>query len=140
MTNNQRAMYTGLCLCRSTEVGQRWARTQAFLLIHSATLTFTATRPQPTLSLLLSMSIFGLALVGIWFLANRRTDQWITYWESQLAVLEQAEPELVETPVFRGPAWQQITGARLTFNFIVNSLIVVLALMWSTVFVRAFLV
>lgn len=140
VTNNEKAMYTGLAMCRNTEVAQRWSRTQVFLLIHSAALSFAATRPQATFLFLLSMSVGGLALTGFWFLANRRTDQWIVYWQSCLVAFERHEQEPVETPIFSGPVYDQVTGMRVTFNRIVNVLIGFFALVWLGVCIYAFFV
>lgn len=140
MTENQRAMYAGLCLCRNTEVTQRWARTQVFLLIHSAALSFTLTRPQTTFSILFWMGLGGLVLTGFWFLANRRTDQWIVYWQSCLMIFEQHEQEQAEIPIFSGPEYERVAGTLITFNRIVNLLIGFFVFVWIVVVISSFFV
>lgn len=138
MTDNQRAMYTGICICRNTEVAQRWTRTTLFFLIHSAALSFVVSRPQLTPRLFFWMSIVGLVLTGIWFLANWRTDQWIVYWQPRLAALEQTEAREGETGVFAGPDWEQINAVLFTFNVIVNSLIGFITILWFVILVWGF--
>lgn len=140
MTNNQRAMYTGLAMCRNTEVAQRWSRTQVFLLIHSAGISFAFTKTEPTFSFLTVLSLLGIILGGIWFLTNRRTTQWITYWQLRLEAFERAEPEPVEITLFSGSAWDQMKRSWYPFDIIVNALIVVFAFLWSGVLVRVFLI
>lgn len=138
MTDNQRAMYTGVSMCRNTEVAQRWSRTMLFFLIHSAALSFVVSRPQLTFRLFFWMSLAGLVLTGIWFLANWRTDQWIVYWQSRLAAFEQIEAREGEIGVFAGPDWERITRFLFTFNVIVNVLIGFISLLWLVVFVWGF--
>lgn len=139
MTSNQKAMYTGLAMCRNTEVAQRWSRTQVFLLIHSASLSFTLTRPQPTFALFSLMGLGGLLLTGFWFLANRRTDQWIIYWQSCLVAFERHEQEPVETTIFSGPAYDAVAEMLITFNRIMNLLICASTFAWLSIIVHSFL-
>lgn len=140
MHDNERAMYTGVSMCRNTEVTQRWVRTTLFFLIHSAGLSYTLARQQPTQLLLFIVSVGGLVLVSIWFLANWRTDQWIVYWQSRLTAIERSEVQPGGVTVFTGPDYERVTGVFFTFNAIVNLLIVVFTSLWLIVFVWAFLV
>lgn len=140
MTNNQRAMYAGLCFCRNTEVAQRWLRTQVFLLIHSAGLSFTLAQSQPTFTLFFFMSLGGLVLAICWFLANWRTDQWIVYWQARLVEFEKAEPEPAEIKLFSGPEWDRMKRFWFSFNVIANALITFFSLLWCVVLVRAFFI
>jgi len=140
MTNNERAMYTGLAMCRNTEVAQRWARSQLFLIIHSAAFSFVAARAQPERRFLLVMGAVGVVLGVFWLLANWRTDQWIVYWQSCLVNFERTEHEPVETPIFSGLAYDRVAGFPFTFNRIVMALASFFLLAWIVVILIAFFV
>ena len=75
---------------------------------------------------------------GFWFIANRRTDQWIVYWQSRLAAFEEHEHEPVETPVFSGVEYERVSGMYITFNRIVIVLIGFFAFLWVSVLVSSF--
>lgn len=139
MTDNQKTMCTGLFICWNTQVAQRWARSQVYLLIHSAGLSLTIAAPQPTFRFLFWTSIGGLILVIFWYLANWRTNQWLVYWQSRLAAFERAEPNPVEIGVFTGPEWERMTRSWFPFHYIVNLLIMFIAVLWFITLVRAFL-
>jgi hypothetical protein len=140
MNDSEKAMYTGIAMCRNTEVTQRWARSQIYLLIHSAGLSLTITSQKPTFFFLFFTSLGGLVLTFFWYIANLRTNQWIVYWQSRLAALETAEPNPAQLGFFRGADWDRITSSWHPFHFIVNALIGFFAVAWFIIFIRAFLV
>ena len=138
MTDNERAMYTGVAICRNTEVTQRWARSQILLLIHSVMLSVILTRIPPTFLFLLGFSVGGLVLTVFWYLVNWRTNKWIVYWQSRLAAFEKSETNAGGTPVFTGPEWEKMTQSWFVFHRLVNYLIGLLAFVWVVVFIWAF--
>lgn len=138
MTDNERAMYTGLCICRNTEVAQRWARSQVFILIHSAGLSFIFANTQSTSLLYFWSSLGGLALMIFWYFTNRRTTQLIVYWQSRLAEFEQSKTNPIEINVFTGKDWDRWANPWFPFHVILNILIAFFAILWLYALAKSF--
>jgi len=139
MNENERAMYSGLAMCRNTEVTQRWSRSQFFFLIHSAALSFVTTLDQPEFGPLLINSLAGVFLGFFWLAVNMRTNQWIVYWQSRLEAFELLEPTPAEIPIFSGLAYQRVAGRLITFHRIIATLAGFFILIWVDIIVQAFL-
>lgn len=81
MTNDEKAMYTGMAMSRNTEVTLRWSRSQMFMIINSAMLSVVFTR-DAGFALLLLLGIFGLFGLGmamVWSIINEKSQQWVEY-------------------------------------------------------------
>lgn len=139
MTENERAMYTGLSMNRNTEVSLRWSRSQFFLLIHSAGITFAASGTvEPTFLFYIALASIGIVLGVSWLATLWRTDQWIIYWQSRLQAFDQSQMNPVETPLFSGEEYEHVAGFFLTFHRILITIASSFTIAWVVVLVYSF--
>ena len=132
MTNDEKAMYTGMAMCRNTEVTLRWARSQMFMLINSAMFSLVFTQQKAFWKFAI-LSWLGVLLCVLWFLINHKTQQWVEYWQTRLAQIKhEEEPSTVN--VFIGPEWDRINKGS-TFYRLISILPIAFAMFWFTVFV-----
>lgn len=85
------------------------------------------------------MSSAGLVLIAVWFIANWRTTKWINYWQSKLAAFEHAEPIPAEIGIFSGPDWEQMVKFPVKFDYMIVTVIVVIAALWLSFPITRFL-
>lgn len=148
MIADQRAMYTGLAMCRNTEVQMRWARSNFFLLIHSGGVSLLVARlGNWTFLPLLCASVLGFLLGLAWTATILRTNQRVKYWQTRLRVFEQSrseeqaqpgeqvEVEMKNTQVFSGDEWDKIEKFRLNFRSITMLLALAFTLAWAALFI-----
>src|SRR5258706_4283296 len=103
MTNDEKAMYTGMAMSRNTEVTLRCSRSQMFMIISAAMLSLVFSR-DIGFGILLSLGIVGLIMSSVWFVINEKSQQWVEYWQARLAqIRHEEEPNAVN--VFIGPEW-----------------------------------
>ena len=95
MTDDQRAMYSGLIALRNTEVTLRWTRTQLFFLIHSAGLSFAITYLKLGSRAQIVACGLGAYLAILWVLTTRRSVHWLDFWDFRLRALEEASVQPV---------------------------------------------
>ena|SRR3989344_714184 len=133
MTENEQAMYTGMAISRNTEVTLRWSRSQMFILLHSAALTFFASRPLSRLHLLLAFGGFLMAV--LWWFTIWRTEHWVEYWQSRLRAVEKSQESPVQTYVYEGPEFQSVSSRLPSFHQILLSLPVLAGMIWFTLLV-----
>lgn len=136
MTDNERAMYTGIAISRNTEVNLRWSRSQMFIFINFGGVSFLATQI-PSRGLHIVVGVVGIILGVVWMLANWRAQKWVEYWNSRLAAVEGTEPHPVTTPVYRGPEWEK-ANSQFGFPHMLMALAVIFTLMWFTIVVLGF--
>lgn len=135
MTNDEKAMYTGMAMSRNTEVTLRWSRSQMFMIINSAMLSIVFTR-DAGFGLLLLLGIFGLGMAMVWFMINEKSQQWVDYWQTRLAqIRHEEEPNTVN--VFIGPEWDTINKG-WTFHRLLAILPKAFAVVWIGVFLFSF--
>lgn len=135
MTGDEKAMYTGMAMCRNTEVTLRWSRSQMFMIINSAMLSLVFTQGAG-FWLFFCLGLFGIGMAVVWILINRKSQQWVEYWQTRLAQIKHAEePDTVN--VFIGPEWDKINKGP-TFHRLLSILPFVFTLLWIIVFVLSF--
>ncbi len=135
MTNDEKAMYTGMAMCRNTEVTLRWSRSQMFMIINSAMLSAVFAR-NPDFWLFFLLGLFGMIMAVIWFIINEKSQQWVDYWQTRLAqITHEEEPTTVN--VFIGPEWDTINKG-WTFHRLLKILPGGFALVWIIVFCLSF--
>lgn len=135
MTNDEKAMYTGMAMSRNTEVTLRWSRSQMFMIINSAMLSLLFAR-DTTFLLFLTLGVFGMIMASVWFLINMKSQQWVEYWQTRLAQIKHAEePDTVN--VFIGLEWDTINRGP-TFHRLLSILPVGFSLLWTGVFIISF--
>jgi len=106
MTDEQKVMYTGICMCRNTEVTLFWSRHQVFVLINLAALPLLLT--EHTLIFYQLVAGMGFLLCTYWSIINCETEEIIDYWESRLASIEPSEESnLIAFCVFTGRDWKE---------------------------------
>lgn len=119
MTNDERAMYTGMAMSRNTEVTLRWSRSQMFMIINSAMLSLVFTRDMSFLPFLL-LGLLGMLIAIVWLIINEKSQQWVEYWQARLAQIKHTEdPDTVN--VFIGPEWDAINKG-FTFHALLRIL------------------
>ncbi len=133
MTENERAMYTGMAISRNTEVNLRWSRSQMFIVVNFGGISFLATQT-PSRGLHIVVGVVGILLGAVWMFANWRAQKWVEYWNSRLAAVENAEPNPVTTPVYRGPEWDK-ANSQLGFPHLLIILAAIFTLLWFAVVV-----
>lgn len=135
MTNDERAMYTGMAILRNTEVTLRWSRSQMFMIINSALLSLVFSK-DASFTLFLLLSLFGIVMAVVWFLINEKSQQWVEYWQARLAqIRHEEEPTTVN--VFIGPEWDAINKG-WTFHRLLKILPKAFAVVWTIVFCLSF--
>jgi hypothetical protein len=130
MTDEQKAMYTGVAMSRNNEVTLRWSRSTILTLINGAGLSLLGTQlsnPIPILYLILG--IFGMSLCSFWWFLNRKTQLWIDYWHSCLAKMEPPHTTLFVFRVFTGTAWERVNKWP-TFQWLLNLLPYTFFVVW----------
>lgn len=137
MTDNERAMYTGIAMSRNTEVTLRWSRSQMFIILHSAAFSLVAARPLPS-HFNFVMGGVGVAMAILWFVTIWRTDQWVDYWQSRLSALERSEHQPIQIYVYEGPDFQRVSSRPPTFHQILLALPIAAAIGWIVHIVTAF--
>lgn len=136
MTDDEKAMYTGMAISRNTEATLRWSRSQMFMIINSAMLSLVFTK-DAGFWLLLFLGLFGLAMAAVWFLINMKSQQWVEYWQTRLAQIKHTEePDTVN--MFIGPEWDTINKG-WTFHKLLRILPIVFAAVWIVVFIFSFI-
>lgn len=131
MTGDQRAMYTGICMCRNTEVQLRWTRSQMFIAIHTAAVAFLGTQEISRLYVIVGAA--GVPLAGAWMLINHLSQKWVDYWQSRLVQIEpHLDPGTIS--IFSGPAWNAINRWPRSYPFL-NVLACFVLLMWIVVII-----
>jgi len=139
MNGNQRAMYTGLAMSRSAEIQMRWMRSLFFLTIHSAIISFLASRTesQRTFGLQLFVCFLGLFIGVAWGGTIWRTNKRVRYWQSRLRVFEETQfgIEDGDTSVFSGQEWREMEGSLFSFSNVTMGLAGLFILGWLVVFI-----
>ena len=135
MTDEEKAMYTGICMSRNTEVTLRWSRSQMLIFVNLAALPFlNAPTTKPFTYYLLGVT--GILLSGFWFLINWRTQKWIDYWQTRLALIDPPPSDLLEFRMFGGTAWEEANKFP-NFYHILNGMPFAFFCMWATVLAYA---
>lgn len=135
MTNDEKAMYTGMAMSRNTEVTLRWSRSQMFMIINSAVLSLAFSK-DAGFWLLFFLGFFGMGMASVWFIINEKSQQWIEYWQARLAQIKhEDEPDTVN--VFVGPEWD-IINKGWTFPNLLRILSLGFGLLWIGVFIFSF--
>ncbi len=136
MTNDEKAMYTGMAMSRNTEVTLRWSRSQMFMIINSAMLSIVFTR-DAGFWLLFFLGLFGMGMAVVWLMINEKSQQWVDYWQTRLAqIRHEEEPATVN--VFVGSEWDAINKG-LTFHKLLRVLPWGFALVWIVVVCVSFI-
>lgn len=65
MTDNERAMYTGIAISRNTEVNLRWARSQLFIFVNFGGFSFLATQTPSRHLYILNLNRFENECAGL---------------------------------------------------------------------------
>ena len=135
MTNDEKAMYTGMVMSRNTEVTLRWSRSQMFMIINSAMLSLVFSK-DTEFWLFFLLGLFGLGMAIVWFFINKKSQQWVEYWQARLAqIRHEEEPTTVN--VFIGPEWNAINKG-FTFHKLLTILSTAFMLVWIIVFCLSF--
>ena len=137
MTNDERAMYTGMAMSRNTEVTLRWSRSQMFMIINSAMLSVIFTK-DAGFWLFFLVSIFGMGMAAVWLMINQKSQQWVEYWQARLAQITHTdEPNTGTVNVFIGPEWDAINKG-WTFHRLLTILPAGFTLVWIVVLIVSF--
>jgi len=131
MTDDQKAMYTGICMSRNTEVTLRWSRSQMFIAINAVGFSFLATQiGKPGIQpYYLILGVAGLSLGFFWLAINLKTQQWIDHWQSCLKTVEPPDKDLLVFRVFSGKSWESINSFP-TFHLLLNVLPIAFTGLW----------
>lgn len=129
MSDEAQAMYTGICMCRNTEVNLRWARSQIFILINLGGFSFLGTqRATPEIYPLLA--IFAGLLGAYWLWINQKTQHYIDHWQSCLAAIDPPPLLLNQPRVFTGSSWQS-ANKKPNFYHLLSILPVFFMVLWA---------
>ncbi len=128
-------MYTAMAMSRNTEVTLRWSRSQMFMVINSAMFTLLFAR-DPSFWLFLGLGIFGMVIGLVWILINRKTQQWVDYWQERLGEIKHEE-EPTTVNVFVGPKWNEINKG-FTFHKLLSVLPYLFMSLWIGIFFVSF--
>ncbi len=138
MTNDEKAMYTGMAMSRNTEVTLRWSRSQMFMIINSAMASLALSK-DATFIMTLFLSFLGAGMVVVWFLINQKSQQWVEYWQTRLAQIKHVddEPGKETVNVFVGPEWDAINTG-WTFHRLLSIMPYLFTVVWIFVFFFSF--
>ena len=138
MTDEEKAMYTGICICRNAEVNLRWLRSQMLIFINVAALSFLGTQAA-TPALYPYIGGGGIALCLFWWIINRKTQQWINYWHQRLSMIDPPETDLLEFRMFSGTEWKKINGFP-SFHFLLGAMPIAFSVLWILIIVLYFFI
>lgn len=105
MTDEQKAMYAGICTCYNTQLNLLQSRSWLFTLINLAGLPIITIRPVP--GTFFYVSNVGFLLCYLWIAINRQSKRLVDYWESLLASIDPPETHLFVFRVFSGRLWEK---------------------------------
>lgn len=129
-------MYTGAGNFRVGEVNLRWQRSLILIVVNTAGLPFLNTQTAtPFLYQVLGVSF--LFLCFFWLTLNWKTQKWIEYWQSKLALMDPPESDLLEFRLFTGTDWERVNKSP-TFYQLLNVLPVAFMGVWISVVVASF--
>ncbi|HYF12781.1 MAG TPA: hypothetical protein VD928_00585 [Candidatus Paceibacterota bacterium] len=128
-------MYIGINTARSSEVTLRWLRAQIFLVLHTAGLgtilpLVLVPPPYAQYLLILTASFMGVGLGVIWLSATRRAEDWITFWNRRLRLLETLDETHPPLEVYSSDRFQELDQRRWTFHRILGLLAYLSIVMW----------
>lgn len=137
MTNDEKAMYTGMAMSRNTEVTLRWSRSQMFMIINSAMLSLVFSK-DAGFWLFFLLGLFGVGMAIVWLFINEKSQQWVEYWQNRLAQITHTdEPNTGTVNVFIGSEWDAINKG-FTFHTLLRILPGAFVLVWIIVFCLSF--
>lgn len=118
MTADQRVLYDNAGEVRNTDVTLRWSIAGIFLTLHSVGLTFVATQVMAGRSIFLGVYVGGALLGLVWIFLNTRMQQWVSYWNSRVEILEEmADSQTVR--VFGGDEFHRLLAyGASTYNIL----------------------
>lgn len=109
---------TGLVGCHNNQIALRWQISALLGAINAAVIPFWATQiHNPRVRF--GTAIFAGFANAIWLLLNKKSQLWITFWNSALARIEPPKTEPEKFRVFSGPEWKEINKFP-TFHFYMN--------------------
>ena len=117
MSDEAKAMYTGISMCRNTEVTLRWARSQIFILINLGGFSFLGTQ-RATPEMYPVIMVFAWLLGFYWLEINRRTQRYINHWQAVLAALDPPPFLLTQPRVFTGSSLRHADKTRKFYNLL----------------------
>jgi hypothetical protein len=85
-----------------------------------------------TQDLFLVIAIAGVALCLFWLWINKRTQQYINYWQEVLSKIEPSDTNLLVFRVFTGTGWKTVNKS-LTFYGILNIMPFAFIVIWIVV-------
>lgn len=138
MTDNEKAMYTGMAMSRNTEITLRWSRSQFFLIIHVALASVVGAAQQRgllPLGLLTIACTVGILAGILWLLTNVRTNRWVQYWESRLRTVETTEPTPVTHGLYSGAEFEQLRTYTFTIRSVLSGMILSITIAWAVALV-----
>lgn len=140
-------MYTGLCICFSTERNIGWSRSNMLVLVNGAGTSLLTAQHILFLTVQLEIVILryivvviGLLICAFWLIANYRTQQRINYWQGCLAKTEPVETYLLVFRVFTTPKWRKIIEPLPFVPYAMNMLPLIFLMIWLSVFLFLILV
>lgn len=131
MSDEANAMYTGISMCRNTEVTLRWARSQIFILINLGGFSFLGTQ-RAMLEMYPILAIFAGLLGAYWLWINRRTQQYIDHWQSCLASIDPIPFLLTHPRVFTGKSWED-ANRKPNFYHLLNAMPIFFIALWFVI-------
>ena len=135
MSDEAKAMYTGICICRNTEVTLRWSRSQIFILINLGGFSFLGTQ-RATVETHPILAIFAVFLCLYWLWINRRTQGYIDHWQACLAAIDSPPFLLTQPRVFTGSNWER-ANRKPNFYHLLNALPLFFMALWLVVAVSS---
>ncbi len=136
MSDEAKAMYTGISMCRNTEVTLRWARSQIFILINLGGFSFLGTQGA-TAGTYLVIAFFAGLLCAYWLWINRKTQRYINHWQSCLAAIDPPPLLLTQPRIFTGASWKE-ADAKPNFYHLLNAMPVFFMALWAVVAVSPY--
>ncbi len=135
MTDEQKTMYTGICMCRNAELALFWQRNQLFTVINLAAIPLLAANPIKEFYGLIA--VIGFLISTFWADINYRSREMIVYWHERLALIEPSEDSnLIVYRVFTGRDWEENIETILSFTIVIRlSLPGLFVFGWITVYV-----
>ena len=138
MTDEQKVMYTGICMCLTNEERLLWSRSQIFIIINLGALSFLGAQ-MPNSLLYRFVGIAGFVLFLFWSVINWKTQKMINYYQSCLASIEPKDTSLLVFRVFTGTEWKKANKG-LTFFLLLGMLQFIFMIVWNIIFTLSFII
>lgn len=117
MTDDQRAMFTGVSMNYNTERSLFLTQNLILTMVNLAGVSALAVKPIPILAMVVAS--LGIMLSYPWLSTNFASGEMIRYWASCLATMERPEERrLITFRVFSGGEWEDVHERIERFSFL----------------------